>query len=112
MIAPRLSARLVLEDRSSTPDGGGGADDVWTPIATHQAALSARSATEGEVGDRRFGAVSYRATMRYLAPENPLRPHADQRFRLGTRVFNILGVAEADDRRQWLTCWLEEGVLS
>ena len=47
--------------------------------------------------------------IRYVHHGAAIRPRPDHRFREGQRIFNILGVAEADDRRQWLTCWLEEG---
>lgn len=112
MKAPRLSTRLVLEQRVFSPDGAGGEADEWAVVGVHYAALEARSATEAEVGARRFGAVNHRATLRYAPHGAAARPRADQRFRAGERVFNILGVADADDRQQWLTCWLEEGTLS
>lgn len=112
MKAPQLSTRLILEERVSTPDGAGGEADEWTTIGVHHVALDARSAAEGEIGERRFGSVNYRATMRY-APHGAVgRPRADQRFREGERIFNILGVADADSRKQWMICWLEEGALS
>jgi head-tail adaptor len=110
--APRLTTRLILEEQVAAPDGAGGEADIWVAIGEHHAVLLARNASEGEAGARRFGAVSYRATIRYAHHGAIVRPRPDQRFRDGARIFNILGVADVDDRRQWLTCWLEEGAPS
>lgn len=109
MKTPRMTIRLTLEQQISAPDGAGGETEDWVVVADHHAALTVRGATEGESGARRFGAVTYKAIIRYVAHGAADRPRPDQRFRDGERIFNILGVADADDRRQWLTCWLEEG---
>ncbi|MGB0853834.1 MAG: head-tail adaptor protein [Pikeienuella sp.] len=112
MTAPRLTTRVVLEERVASPDGAGGEGDHWTAVGVHFIALLARSAAEGQTGLREHGAVSYRATLRHAPHGSAARPRPDQRFREGERIFNILGVADADDRKQWLTCWLEEGAPS
>ena len=109
MTVPRLSSRLLLEELVASPDGAGGETEAWVAVATHHVALIAQGAAEGENGRRRYGATSYKATLRYAPHGDVNRPRPDQRLRDGARIFNILGVADADDRRQWLACWLEEG---
>lgn len=109
MKVPKLKTCLVLEEQVAAPDGAGGEAEAWVVIGTHYAALTSQGVAEGESGQRRFGAVTYKATLRHVPYGAANRPRADHRFRLGTRLFNILGVADADDRNQWLTCWLEEG---
>ena len=109
MTGPRLNEVMVLEEHLPVPDGAGGDAPQWVAVCTLHVALRARAAAETETGESRYGVTAYRATLRY-APHGALeRPRPDQRLRTGDRIFNILGVAEADDRKQWLTCWLEEG---
>lgn len=104
-----LTRRLVLEAKSGAPDGGGGFDTGWTEVAVHWAAMRATGASETFVGGGQAGAVKHVAEIRYRAPEDPTRPRADQRFREGDRIYAIRGVAEADERRDRLMIWLEEG---
>lgn len=107
-----LTRRMVLEARAAVPDGAGGSVEAWTELGAHWAALSAVSARERTVGARPVAAVTHRALIRFSEFGSPERPVADQRFREGERVFGILGVSEADDRRERLICWLEEGALT
>lgn len=108
----RFHRKLVLEARQAAPDGAGGLTESWAPVAEHWANLSVRGAREGSAAGRGVSRVSHRAMIRFLPYGDPARPRPDQRFREGQRVFAIIGVSEADERRGLLTCWLEEGTLS
>lgn len=112
MNAPKLTRRLVLEAPVETADGGGGLSIVWTPLGTHWAEIRAASARETAGGGRRDARVTHRVTIRSAAIASPQRPSAEQRFRLGSRIFAIRGVADEDMRGRFLTCWVEEGALS
>lgn len=107
-----LTRRLVLEERTATGDGAGGVAEVWVERGAHWAAVSASSAREGFAGQRPASVVTHKALIRFADFGAPERPVADQRFREGERVFAILGVTEADDRREVLVCWLQEGALT
>lgn len=108
----RLNRRLVLEERQSAEDGAGGLTAAWVEVGVHFAALSAQSGREISQGLMPSSRVTHKGMIRYAPPGSPTRPRADQRFREGGRVFAIRAVAEADDLRGYLVCWLEEGALS
>lgn len=107
-----LNRRLTLEALSATPDGAGGQAEHWSAVATHFADVRSYSGREREVGGRASARVTHKALIRHVAFGAPTRPRPDQRFREGDRIFAIRAVAEADDRRGYLLCWLEEGALS
>lgn len=105
-----FTRKLVLEARVSAPDGAGGSVENWEAVGTHWAAIQARSARESVVSGRQASRVSHKAEIRYAPFGDARRPTPEQRFREGVRVFAIVGVSEADDRRERLVCWLQEGV--
>lgn len=107
-----MNRRLALEARATAPDGAGGVAESWVELGVLWAALRAVSARESFAGGRPAARVTHRALIRYAAFGAPERPVPDQRFREGERVFAIRGVAEADERRERLVCWLEEGALT
>jgi SPP1 family predicted phage head-tail adaptor len=106
---PRLSTRLTLEAPQRVADGGGGWQVVWQPLGTLWADLRPSSARERVSGERETSRVTHRITVRSAPEGSDRRPTAEQRFRKGGRIFAIRGVAEADDRGAYLTCWVEEG---
>ncbi len=110
MSRPRLSRRLVLETRARTPDGLGGHETVWVALGTLWAELDARTGREQIAAARESTRQPWRITVRGAPPGAPSRPRADQRFREGGRVFNILSVAEADPEGRFLICHAEEAL--
>jgi head-tail adaptor len=106
---PKLATRLTLEAPQRIADGGGGWQVVWSEVGTVWAELRPGGAREGVSGAREVSRVTHRITIRSAPLGSARRPAADQRFRLGKRVFAILGVAEADGGGAYLTCWAEEG---
>jgi head-tail adaptor len=106
---PRLSTRLTLEAPQRIPDGGGGWQVVWQPLGALWADVRPSRAGETVSGLRESSRVTHRITIRSAAVGSDRRPTAEQRFRKGGRIFAIRGVAKADDRGAYLTCWVEEG---
>ncbi|MEO1274839.1 MAG: head-tail adaptor protein [Pseudomonadota bacterium] len=106
----KLSRKLVLEERSRTADGMGGADVAWVTVGTLWGQLVARSGGEGFSNAEEASRQAWRITVRGAPKGAPSRPRADQRFREGTRIFNILSVAEADPEGRYLICNAEEGL--
>ncbi|MFV0473513.1 MAG: phage head closure protein [Pikeienuella sp.] len=107
-----MNRRLALEARTAAPDGAGGIEEAWVELGVHWAALTPVSGRETFNAGRPVSRVTHKAWLRYVAFGAPERPLADQRFREGERIFAIRGVGEADDRRERLICWLEEGALT
>ena len=107
---PRLTRKLTLEERQRAPDGMGGFDGAWVALGTVWAELRPRSGREGDVGGLAAQRQPWRIVLRAAPAGAPSRPRADQRFREGARVFNILSVAEADADARYLICTAEEGL--
>jgi len=99
-----LRHRLVLEERVSVADAGGGAGESWTEVATLWAAMHQKSGREREAADRLGARATTVITIRHRAGVT-----TDMRFRLGARHFNIRSVLDVDGRRRWLKCTCEEG---
>lgn len=102
--------RLVLEAPIATPDGGGGHTTAWGEIGVLWGRIIARSGAERGLTDRPSSRVSHRIEIP-REPGEARRPRADQRLRLGTRVFAIRAVTE-DVTGASLILWADEGALS
>lgn len=110
MSAPPLTRRMELQERVDTPDGMGGVSVAWTTLGTLWAAMAPRTGRSELVAGRQSARQPWRITVRGAPVGAVQRPRPDQRFREGTRVFDILSVAEADGAGRFLTCFAEEGV--
>ena len=103
---PRIGAlrhRLILETSVRVPDGGGGADRTWQTLAEIWAAISPHRGTETIVAEAVSGRVLLAIHIRYRSDITPA-----MRFRFDTRIFEILAVFDADDRRRFLKCLVQE----
>lgn len=98
-----LRHRISIEAMARSPDGAGGADISWTLVAEVSAALWSRSVEERFESDRVAGKATHDIWVRFRDDIKPA-----MRFRLGARVFDILGVIDVDDRCRWLKCPVEE----
>ena len=101
-----LRHRIVIESAVRVPDNGGGATRTWVPVAEVWAAIDPIKGTETIVAEAVAGRVTFAIHIRY---RNDLTPA--MRFRLGTRNFEILSVLDADDRRRFLKCLVQERSL-
>jgi len=102
--AGRLRRRMTLERLALVPDGAGGDERIYEHVALLWASLTPNElrADKGAEGAQR-SPVTHRLVVRW-------RPDLDasSRFRLGRRVFDVQAVADADERRRWLVCLVEE----
>lgn len=98
-----LRHRVEIEEAVRASDGGGGAIVTWTPVGEVWAAIWTRSSDEAFYADRSAGRATHDIWIRFRGDVKP-----DMRFRAGTRVFNILGVIDAEDNSRWLRCPSEE----
>jgi SPP1 family predicted phage head-tail adaptor len=95
----RLRHRLTLESVSRTPDGGGGASESWSTVATVWAEVTPVGGGESVAADAVTGGVSHEIRFRYRPGVGP-----SMRLRSGARVFVIAGAIDVDERRRWLKC--------
>ncbi len=103
----RLNRKLELEAPVRSGDGAGGFSGTWTVLGTHWGAVEpgAGRLERGEGFPR--SRVAYRVTIRAVPPTSVSRPKPGQRFRDGTRVFDIRAVRDSSDAR-FLTCLVDE----
>lgn len=109
--AVSLSRRLTLEARDSQADGSGGFEVSWRELSTLWADVAARTGREDFIAGQARPRMKYRILVRGMPFGAPSRPRPDQRFRDGSRIFNILTVAELDAKGRYLEIYAEEGVL-
>jgi SPP1 family predicted phage head-tail adaptor len=95
----RLRHRLTLETVNRAPDGGGGASETWTTVATVWAEITPAGGTEAVDADALTGRVSHEIVFRYRPDVAPV-----MRLRSAARLFEIAAVIDVDERRRWLRC--------
>ncbi len=98
-----LRRRVTIEAAVRTSDGGGGSSVTWQAVADVWAAIWPRLADEVVTLDRVAGRASHDMWIRYRADIKP-----EMRVVFGTRIFDIRGVIDVEDRKAWLRCPLEE----
>ena len=108
MKAVQLNRQLELETEVSAADGAGGYVSSWSTVGTLWAEIQPGSGREVPGEELALSMVSCRIIVRGAPPGAPSRPRPDQRFRSGTRLFNILAVTERDPRGHYLTCFAKE----
>ena len=98
-----LRHRLTLQEVQRVSDGAGGATTSWTDVAEVWAQATPVGGSEGVEAGRLEGKRAYEIMLRY---RDGVRPA--MRFVFGTRVLEILTVADVGERRRWLRCLCEE----
>ncbi|THH38309.1 head-tail adaptor protein [Aliishimia ponticola] len=111
MTLPQLNRRLSLETPQKVPDGAGGYNTIWVALGVLWATCEARTGRERGEGGAPVSAVTYKITVRAAPVGSPSRPRPEQRFREGTRIFNIRAVIESETDGMYLTCLAEEEVV-
>jgi head-tail adaptor len=111
MNAPRLSHQLVLEAPQHASDGAGGYALTWVAMGTLWAEITARTGRQTASGGTPVSRMGYKIVVRGAPYGAPQRPEAQQRLRLGDRIFTIQAVAERDPEGRYLTCFSEEEVV-
>lgn len=98
-----LRHRVRIESPVRASDGVGGAILTWSLFREVWAAIWPRSADEGFAGNRIAGKASHDIWIRKLDGVKP-----EMRIVSDTRVFNILGVIDVEDRGRFYRCPSEE----
>lgn len=108
MNLPCLNHALVLEAPEKVSDGAGGYVEGWIVLGTLWAEITARTGRETAHLGTPVTRVGYKIVVRGAPFGTPERPQAQQRFRLGDRIFTIEAVAERDPAGRYLTCFAQE----
>ena len=98
-----LRRRLALEVVARAPDGAGGVIESGSELARLWADVRPSNGSESFVGDRIAGTHAAEVTIRHRGDVAP-----GMRFRYGARIYEIVSVADPDDRRHRLVCGVEE----
>ena len=107
---PRLNRRLTLENAVRTSDGAGGFVESWASLGVLWASVLPRTGRDSETGGAPVSAVSFRIVVRAAPVGHVQRPVPEQRFRDGSRLFQIRAVTEFDVEGRYLTCFADEEV--
>ena len=99
----RMRRRLVLEAPVASPDGLGGATQVFETVAALWAQVEWLSGSEPWRQGRPEQSRNYRITMRWRGDVD-----AGRRLRDGDRLFDIRSAADPDGARRRLICLAEE----
>jgi len=111
MTQPNLSQPLVLERPHLIEDGAGGYTQGWLALGTLWAEIAAGTGREAATSGAPVSRSSYKITVRAAPWGTPERPAPEQRFRYGTRVFNISAVTEQGPDGRYLTCFSQEELV-
>jgi SPP1 family predicted phage head-tail adaptor len=101
----KMSHLMIVQSQTAVADGMGGSSITWTNGASLWADLRPVSATERTQSDRLMLDVTHTAIVRHTSISA-----TTQRLTIGSRVFNIVGVYDADESRSHLVLTLREDV--
>ena len=107
-MSPHLNRALVLEAPVEMPDGAGGFGSGWQILGTLWAEVSPGRGRRAAGVEVAVSKAPYRITVRGAPSGARSRPVAGQRFRDGSRIFDVLAVTERDPGGRYLVCTAEE----
>jgi SPP1 family predicted phage head-tail adaptor len=107
-----MRQRITFQSESTSSDSGGGSTLAWVDVATVWAevkpvagfanhGIAAEKFNAGQMEDR----AQFIVTTRFVSGIT-----TKMRILFGVRVFNILSIANVDERGEILRIWAEEGV--
>lgn len=103
----RMRDRVSIQSETRTSDGRGGYTKTWTTLATVWAQISPLRAAEQVEAGALQGVTVFRATIRYR--DDVTTP---MRVLWGSRVFNIRGITNTDERKRFTELLCEEKVTT
>lgn len=110
MSTPELNRALVLETPAQVSDGAGGFALSWSTVGSLWGEITAGSGNDPAGVEITLATVPYKITIRGAPVGSPRRPEPKQRFRSGSRIYDILAVTERDPDGQYLICFAREEV--
>lgn len=114
MNAGNLNRRFTLQKRSASVDSFGGQLTTWTDVAMVWGELKVLSERELMAAAAMQSAVTHKLTIRYQPRFADPMEMAAMRALMSkdsvTRIFNIHGCADKDERRAYLELTVQEGL--
>lgn len=111
MRAGELRHVIVIEQQSTAQDSMGGQVTTWSTLLTTRAAINPLSAIERSASQAIATDVTHQLTMRYhpLLADPVL--NATRRVRYGSRLFEIRGTLNVDERNRTVMIEAHEGLV-
>jgi SPP1 family predicted phage head-tail adaptor len=110
MRAGPMRHQVVIEGRQATQDTFGEQSTTWATVDTVYADINPLSGREREAAQAINVEISHEITIRYQDEFSDPRVVAAYRVRYGTRLFNIHGSANVDERNREITLLAGEGM--
>lgn len=107
--AGQLRRRIAFQTRAASKDSYGSATHLWQTVNVCWAAVEPLSAREQAVAAQTLGTVSHQITVRYQSFMADPSAVAAMRIQYGTRLFNISGLMNQDERNRLVTILATEG---
>jgi len=101
---------VVIEQQAQTQDSFGGQPLTWTAVDTVWADINPLSGREREASQAINVEISHEITIWYQARFADPKVMAAYRLRYGTRLFNIHGTLNVDERNREITILAGEGM--
>lgn len=98
-----LRHRVEIQTVARSDTASGGVTEVWSTALTVWASIESLSAYEQYTYGQRWPEVTHKVTMRYQPNITP-----NKRMKFGTRIFDIQGVTNKDQRNELLTVIVKE----
>jgi SPP1 family predicted phage head-tail adaptor len=105
-----LRHRIQLERLAQTPDGQGGATLAWNLVQECWAKITPKSGIERVFAQKLEDVYDHEIVIRNTLDHLPNK--AADRFRYGSRLFQIHSVQYVDERKWWIVIKVKEGVAS
>lgn len=109
-----LNRRIKLQQRSTAVDSFGGQSTAWTDVTTVWGQLEELTEREMMAAAAVQSAVTHKLVIRYQPQFADPKKMAAMRATLTkdsvTRIFNIHGSADQDEKRRFLELTVEEGL--
>jgi len=111
-MTPKLNRQLTLETAVNTPDDAGGFTTEWQALGTLWAQINPGTGRERALHNLPRSHVPLQIFIRAAPVGTPSRPIPGQRFREGSRIYNINAVTEKDKAGRYLLCHADEEVAT
>jgi SPP1 family predicted phage head-tail adaptor len=110
MQAGRMRHQVVIEQRSTAQDTTGAQVNTWTSLGTFDANVSPVTGRELVTAQAIGAEISHEVTLRYDPIfADPVAASA-YRVRYGTRLFDVKGVVNDEERDRMITLRCTEGL--
>jgi SPP1 family predicted phage head-tail adaptor len=105
MQSGKLRHKVLIESAAEAQDSFGEPDPTWSTFGTAWAAIAPLTGREAVTAQQIDAQIDHKVTIRYLAGVAP-----KMRVKFGSRIFNIISVANIDERNREIQLLVTESV--